>query len=150
METVTAAVVTADMQENVDYQIATEDGITGLVINATQVAGYDTSASYLFVDDQLVAGIYAVEFPDSEYSDLQAKYCTVYGEPVVDQESTGWGPCSIWVDSEHNFIFISKLCGIVYGTENDAVLDLLDQEFSQFHEINIRDVLSKVGNLNGV
>lgn len=150
METVKATVITSNMQENVDYQVATEDSITSLVINATQVAGYNTSASYLFVDDQLVAGLYPVEFPDSEYSTIQSKYCAVYGDPVIEKESTGWGACSIWVDSEHNFVFMSKMCGIVYGTENDTVLDLLDLQFSQFHEINIRDVLGKAGNLSGV
>lgn len=150
MEEVKSAVISSDMQENVDYQLATEDGITGLVINATQVAGYDTAASYLFLDNQLVAGLYPVEFPDSEYSALQSKYCSVYGDPVIDQESTGWGPCSLWIDQNGNFVFLSHMCGILYSTPNSSIIEMYSTGISKFHGIDLSEELSKFTNTNGI
>lgn len=150
LEEVKAAVITAGMQENTDYMVSTEEGITGLTINATQVAGYDTAAGYLFVDDQLAGGLYSVDFPNSEYSILQSKYCAVYGDPVIDQESTGWGPCSLWIDQNGNFVFLSHMCGILYGTPDSSIIDLYSTGISEFHGIDLSAEISKFTNTDGI
>lgn len=123
----------------------------GLSISGGNVAGIEIrSVGYIFSDNKLSAGVYDLTINDTEYSDLVEKYTSIYGDASLSKESTGWGDCSLWIDSEHNVVCISGTIGIVYIQNGSPYTDYIGDMLTEFHEINLQDEINKIGNTDGI
>ncbi|MDO4330313.1 MAG: hypothetical protein Q4C66_13390 [Lachnospiraceae bacterium] len=148
---VESAIITSDMQNGTDYNTGEESGYYGIQIINTEVAGYKTNAAYFFQNSQLSFGLYDLTVDDSNFQDLVAKYTDKYGSPAAQQESIGWGPCAVWVDSNKNFIVISGfLNNILYISSGCPYTDSLADMLPEYHNINLQDLLEQSGNTTGV
>lgn len=103
------------MKEAVDYQRDESNGISALTLLHQEVAGYsDVSSSYLFSDNNLVAGSYDLDIDDETFDDLSEKIVKIYGKSCLEKESTGWGKLSIWIDDSKDVITLSEMLGITF------------------------------------
>lgn len=149
--TVKSQEITSDMKESIDYSEENNDNMIGLSISGGNVAGIETrSVGYIFSDNKLSAGVYDLTINDTEYSDLVEKYTSIYGDASLSKESTGWGDCSLWIDSEHNVVCISGTIGIVYIQNGSPYMDYIGDMLTEFHEINLQDEINKIGNTDGI
>ena len=144
--------ISTDMKENFDYEPETEsnDGtLSSFRIIDGVVGGYSADICYTFFNGKLTAGEYDLSLEDNDYTDLVKKYSDKYGNPVVEKESVGWGPCSVWIDSEHNFIFIDSW-GISYISSDSPLVEAYSESLYKYHEISLEKELNKIGNTDGI
>ncbi len=143
--------ITSDMEENIDYMEDTTDDSVMLTITGKEVAGYKTDIGFLFSNNGLEMGCYDLDIEDDDYTDLIEKYTAKYGAPTVEKESTGWGPCTIWIDDNQNFICITDVYGIIYSTKsNSFVTNTFNDFLKEYHEIDLYEELNKIGNSDGI
>lgn len=139
--------ITPDMKEILDYTIETdaESGLEGITVVDGYVDSYDAQIGYIFSDGVLVAGGYELDVNDDNYEDICKGISEKYGEPFISKESTGWGPCSIWIDENSNFISVSGILDILYVQSGSPFLDMQVESFERFHEIDLLRELDKAG-----
>lgn len=138
------------MKEFLDYQEQDVNGMIGLTIKNGSLAGCDTEIGYIFDDSGLIGGAYDPNIDDDTYAQWEKKYTDEYGDPILKKESTGWGPCTLWVDDSKNFIFLSGLTGISYCKSDSPYLEFLNDGLYKYHEIDLVEELNKIGNTDGI
>ena len=142
-----SAEISADMKELQDYEEANEvdelDGMSVLSLFKQSVAGYSATIEYAFSNDELVAGLYDIDIDEEIYADLLEKLTLEYGNQDVEKDSTGWGNVSVWIDDSKNMLCLSEFFDALYYIEADSpILDILNEQFIEFHELDITSVLS--------
>lgn len=145
MDDITNTEITSDMIENANYRWDSENGLELLTLTEGQVAGYDTSISYGFVDGKLECGGYDPDIDETNYVSLVDKYSATYGEPVLNKESTGWGSCALWIDDNKNMVSISEIMGIIYIANDSTFIEYFNDSFTEFHEIDLYNELERTG-----
>lgn len=143
--------ITSDMKEAVDYQRDESNGISALTLLHQEVAGYsDVSSSYLFSDNKLVAGSYDLDIDDETFDDLSEKIVKIYGKSCLEKESTGWGKLSIWIDDSKDVITLSEMLGITFFEADSPCLEFLNDQFIEFHDVDLVSEIKKYNNLEGL
>lgn len=143
--------ITSDMKEAVDYQRDESNGISALTLLHQEVAGYsDVSSSYLFSDNKLVAGSYDLDIDDETFDDLSEKIVKIYGKSCLEKESTGWGKLSIWIDDSKDVITLSEMLGITFFEVDSPCLEFLNDQFIEFHDVDLVSEIKKYNNLDGL
>lgn len=143
--------ITSDMKEAVDYQRDESNGISALTLLHQEVAGYsDVSSSYLFSDNKLVAGSYDLDIDDETFDDLSEKIVKIYGKSCLEKESTGWGKLSIWIDDSKDVITLSEMLGITFFEADSPCLEFLNDQFIEFHDVDLVSEIKKYNNLDGL
>lgn len=143
--------ITSDMKEAVDYQCDESNGVSALTLLHQEVAGYsDVSSSYLFSDNKLVAGSYDLDIDDETFDDLSEKIVKIYGKSCLEKESTGWGKLSIWIDDSKDVITLSEMLGITFFEADSPCLEFLNDQFIEFHDVDLVSEIKKYNNLDGL
>lgn len=142
--------ISPDMVSGIDYAEEMSEGMLAVRIKDKGVAGYEADANLLFADDVLIAGSYAIDTTDEEFLKLMEKYSEKYGEPTLEKESTGWGPAFMWIDADGNFIAATDMFGVFYISADSAVIDLLEDQFMEFNEIDLRKEVEKAVSSDGI
>ena len=126
--------ITSDMKETVDYQYDESNGISALTLLHQEVAGYpDVSSSYLFSDNN-----------------LSKKITQTYEKPYLENESTGWGKLSIWIDDSKDVITLSEMLGVTFFDADSPCLEFLNDQFIEFHDVDLVSEIKKYNNLDGL
>lgn len=139
--------ISADMKELLDYEenngVDELDGMSVLSFFKQSVAGYSATIEYAFSNDELVAGLYGIDIDEEIYADLLEKLTLKYGNPDVEKDSTGWGNVSVWIDDSKNMLCLSEFFDALYYIAADSpLLNILNEQFIEFHELDITSVLS--------
>lgn len=139
--------ITGDMKEQIDYiEEEIENGMVALSIQNQKISGYDTSIGYAFSDDMLVAGSYDMGGVDEEsYDLLLKKFSSKYGDPFLTKDSTGWGRLAVWVDNSQNILCLSEILDVLYMENESPFLDFINDQFIEFHEVDLISSLSMEG-----
>lgn len=143
--------ITSDMKEAVDYQCDESNDISALTLLHQEVAGYpDVSSSYLFSDNKLIAGSYDLDIDDTAFDDLSKKITQTYEKPYLENESTGWGKLSIWIDDSKDVITLSEMLGVTFFEADSPCLEFLNDQFIEFHDVDLVSEIKKYNNLDGL
>lgn len=143
--------ITSDMKYIIDYQEDTSNDISALTLLHQEVAGYsDISSSYLFSNNRLIAGNYDFDIDDNAFNDLSEKIVKIYEKPYLEKESTGWGKLSIWIDDSKNAITLSEMLGITFFEADSPFLEFLNDQFIEFHDVDLVSEIKKYNNLDGL
>lgn len=146
-----SAQITSDMKETIDYQRDESNDISALTLLHQEVAGYsDVSSSYLFSDNKLIAGNYDFDIDNKAFDDLSEKIVNIYGKPYLEKESTGWGKVSIWIDDSKDAIALSEILGITFFEADSPFLEFLNDQFIEFHDVDLVSEIKKYNNLDGL
>lgn len=131
-------------------KITTNGNVQTLEISEGEVGGYPAVIQYGFYNNKLFVGGYQVDLEDADYLDMVEKYSSVYGDPWLQKESTGWGPCSLWIDKDKNLIYISTVADIMYFSSDEMSMNICRDYLENFHEIDIDVEMNKIGNVDGI
>ena len=142
--------ISSDMVSGIDYLEETRGNMLAVTVKGKGVAGYEADANLLFADDVLIAGSYIIDTTDEEFLKLMEKYSEKHGEPTLEKESTGWGPAFMWIDADGNFIAATDMFGVFYISADSAVIDLLEDQFMEFNEIDLRKEIEKAVSSDGI
>ena len=115
------------------------------------VGGYDSSAEFALADDKLCGGTYWIdEATEEDLPDLISKYTSVYGEPFLQKETTGWGQLTLWTDNDGDVIFISGYCTVYYLQSGSPFTSECEETLSKYHDVNLQKELGKIENTDGI
>lgn len=143
--------ITENMKEKIDYSEDQTEGMTALSLYHKDISGYDTRVDYSFSDQKLTAGMFQMDGDDEEiYEDMLTKISSKYGDPYLKKESTGWGRCAIWIDNEKNIICSSEILDIIYAESGSPLLEYLNDQFIEFHELDLLSEIEKFNNTDGL
>ena len=142
--------ISPDMVSGIDYLEETRENMLAVTVKDKGVAGYEADENLLFADEVLIAGSYTLDVNDEEFLNLMEKYSEKYGEPTLEKESTGWGPAFMWIDTDGNFIAATDMFGVFYISADSAVIDLLEDQFMEFNEIDLRKEIEKAVSSDGI
>lgn len=143
--------ITENMKEKIDYSEDQTEGMTALSLYHKDISGYDVRVDYAFSDQKLTAGMFQMDGDDEEvYEDMLVKISSKYGDPYLKKESTGWGRCAIWIDGEKNIICSSEILDIIYAESGSHLLEYLNDQFIEFHELDLLSEIDKFNNTDGL
>lgn len=144
--------ITQNMKAQIDYlEDESDNSLSTLTVFHQEIAGYsDVSSSYIFSDQKLTAGEYDLKIDDKTFEDLSEKMTVKYGDPYLTKDSTGWGKLSIWIDESKNIISLSEILNILYVEADSPLLDTLNEQFIEFHELDLLSEINKYKNSNGL
>lgn len=146
-----SAEISSEMKENIDFQRDESDGLTMLALLNQEVAGYSgITSSYIFSDEKLVAGNYALDIDDEVFEDLNDKITEIYGTPYIIKDSTGWGKLSIWIDDSKDVITLSEMLGVTFFEADSPFIEFLNDQFIEFHDVDLVSEIKKYNNLDGL
>ena len=115
------------------------------------VGGYNADAEFAFDDGKVCGGVYWLT--DSSEKDIPAiisKYTSVYGEPFLQKETTGWGQLTLWADDDGDVIFFSGYHSIYYLQSGSPYTAECEEMLSKYHELDLQQELGKIGNTDGI
>ena len=142
-EDIKSAEISTDMKELLDYRETDGvDGMFSLSLFEQSAAGYPATIEYIFSNDELVAGGYDIGIDEEIYADIKKKLTLEYGDPDVEKDSTGWGKVSVWIDDSKNILCLSEILEVLYMEADSPFLDFINEQFIEFHELDITSVLS--------
>ena len=143
-ENIQKEIITPDLKEGSDYLIETiDENKDAISILNSEVEYHNAKSGYIFEDDLLTAGAYDFEdMTDDMYNDLLEKYIGVYGEPNVQSEDSGWGPCSVWVDSDKNLLCLAPFFGVIYCSADSFYISYA-ADYLEYLDIDLKSVLNQ-------
>lgn len=143
--------ITENMKEKIDYSEEQMEDMTALFLSHKEISGYDTNVGYVFSNQKLTAGTFQMDGDDEEiYDDMMVKISSKYGEPYLKKASTGWGRCAIWIDNEKNIICSSEILDIIYAENGSPLLEYLNEQFVEFHKLDLLSEIEKFNNTDGL
>lgn len=146
-----SAEISSEMKENINFQRDESDGLTMLALLNQEVAGYSgITSSYIFSDEKLVAGNYALDIDDEVFEDLNDKITEIYGTPYIIKDSTGWGNLAVWIDDSKNILTLSEILDVTYFEADSPLLATLNDQFVEFHDFDLLNEIKKYNNTDGL
>lgn len=139
------------MKEAVDYQCDESNDISALTLLHQEVAGYsDVSSSYLFSDNKLIAGSYDLDIDDTAFDVYQKKSLKHMKSLILKRNLLVGGKLSIWIDDSKDVITLSEMLGITFFEADSPCLEFLNDQFIEFHDVDLVSEIKKYNNLDGL
>ena len=120
------------------------DGLTALSGDGS-IQALPANVTYCFGSDGLETIGYELTdtMTDDQYQSLCDAIIEDYGQAAASKNSTGWGKCSVWVDSDKDFAYISQMGEIALVKNGSAFTDKASETLQEFHEIDLDSILGK-------
>lgn len=120
------------------------DGLTALSGDGS-IQALPANVTYCFGSDGLETIGYELTdtMIDDQYQSLCDSFIEDYGQAATSKDSTGWGKCSVWVDPDKDFAYISQAGEVVISKHDTAFIDKASETLQEFHEIDLDSILGK-------
>lgn len=120
------------------------DGLTALSGDGS-IQALPANVTYCFGSDGLETIGYELTdtMIDDQYQSLCDSFIEDYGQAATSKDSTGWGKCSVWVDPDKDFAYISQAGEVVISKHDTAFMGKASETLQEFHEIDLDSLLSK-------
>lgn len=118
------------------------DGLTALTGDGS-IYNIPATVTYCFGSDGLETIAYetTASMSDDDYEKLCDSFIDLYGQASVSKDSTGWGKCSLWTDSDKDYAYVSQMDEIVISEHDSKYTDNAAETLNEFHEINLKSEL---------
>lgn len=140
--------VSEDDVKSSDSSLAEVDtGISGLTALTGQGSIQDIPATvtYCFGSDGLETIGYEIttSMTDDQYQSLCDTFTQEYGQAAISKESNGWGQCSVWVDSDKDYAYVSETDEVIISKAGSGYTNNAKEFLQEFHEIDLDSILGE-------